>query len=566
MSDGESGGQRGKAEPTLIGPPQNSLLTRLTSGIGSVAEADRVAYATDNDDRAWKNHRLCDILERVHSGHIAAEYRSDLPGACQDLAELLSGPDSEHLVRALLHHPEHLLGVVLPDLLRPKEIKGETKTERNGRKEGAQASALYVWSVFTVCVEVLWQHVSSKVGSAHRHLEPLAARTRFLALTEPFRHQPDESKKSLNWVNWWQGESLQHLFGDSDTWVPLIRKARESRDVWREYLNQHQSLPLFDHASPLAIEEEIHWLTYKDPKSRQTFFANKPIQFTLPTFVTDLLVLSGPETETDEEENRKITPPEPTAADRAVLIDMVERHLLPRFAVAATWSAVCSLYQSTKLWAVQITYTILLLTLMAALGAVPLALCTETEWTSTGALITIGLFYCIIGFSTLFYGRAWAMPLLLRLPASGAVGLILLVTFHPSWWERVGKDWWLYAVLGGAALWYLLIEVRNHNTGMILSDTKVPFILTGRALAVALTGLVHSLFVALVGMVIITTTFGEKGDDLREIWAQSPEGNFTAILAAATFWCLAAGVFSQILWDDQPITAPLSHRRWRNER
>ena len=39
-----------------------------------------------------------------------------------------------------------------------------------------------------------------------------------------------------------------------------------------------------------------------------------------------------------------------------------------------------------------------------------------------------------------------------------------------------------------------------------------------------------------------------------------------AILLAATFWCLAAGVFSQILWDDQPITAPLSHRRWRDER
>ena len=26
---------------------------------------------------------------------------------------------------------------------------------------------------------------------------------------------------------------------------------------------------------------------------------------------------------------------------------------------------------------------------------------------------------------------------------------------------------------------------------------------------------------------------------------------------------LAAGVFSQILWDDRPITAPLAHLRWR---
>ena len=28
--------------------------------------------------------------------------------------------------------------------------------------------------------------------------------------------------------------------------------------------------------------------------------------------------------------------------------------------------------------------------------------------------------------------------------------------------------------------------------------------------------------------------------------------------------CLAVGVFSQILWDDRPITAPLAHLSWRN--
>jgi hypothetical protein len=36
------------------------------------------------------------------------------------------------------------------------------------------------------------------------------------------------------------------------------------------------------------------------------------------------------------------------------------------------------------------------------------------------------------------------------------------------------------------------------------------------------------------------------------------------LLVLAAAWCLAVGVFSQILWDDRPITAPLAHLSWRN--
>lgn len=35
------------------------------------------------------------------------------------------------------------------------------------------------------------------------------------------------------------------------------------------------------------------------------------------------------------------------------------------------------------------------------------------------------------------------------------------------------------------------------------------------------------------------------------------------VLILAVTWCLAVGVFSQILWDDRPITAPLAHMSWR---
>jgi hypothetical protein len=38
------------------------------------------------------------------------------------------------------------------------------------------------------------------------------------------------------------------------------------------------------------------------------------------------------------------------------------------------------------------------------------------------------------------------------------------------------------------------------------------------------------------------------------------------VICVAASWSFAAGVFLQILWDDQPVTAPLSHVTWRRRR
>ena len=143
------------------------------------------------------------------------------------------------------------------------------------------------------------------------------------------------------------------------------------------------------------------------------------------------------------------------------------------------------------------------------------------------------------------------------------MGLILLVAFHPDWWQHVGMNKGLLVVLGGAALGYLAVEARNHNTGSVAGGPGTPLVLVGRALAVAATGFVHSFFVAVMGMVTITTVFGRKGPSCvrsgREvrIWATQSD------LVGGHLLVSGSRVFSQILWDDQPITAPLSHRRWR---
>ena len=247
---------------------------------------------------------------------------------------------------------------MLPKWLRPRSHQGEDDqsteaTEANtrfrpggGQAENEtprekQASPLRVWAVFTVCMEAIWEHVAGPNGQAHRHLEPLAARTRFLALSEPFRHH-----NTPEWREWWQGKLLQHMFERSNTWVPLVRRVREARDMWRGHLSRYQELPLFDHAQPFAVEKEIRWLAFQDSKSERFPFSGGP------------LALSGP-VESPTGKAQGVDPPASTAVDRAVLVEAVERHLLPRFAVVAARSAVRGLYRRGRHWQAMVTYWLL---------------------------------------------------------------------------------------------------------------------------------------------------------------------------------------------------------------
>jgi hypothetical protein len=78
---------------------------------------------------------------------------------------------------------------------------------------------------------------------------------------------------------------------------------------------------------------------------------------------------------------------------------------------------------------------------------------------------------------------------------------------------------------------------------------------------------VHATLVALIGLVLVAPSFVNKGDSLHELFtnhAQAAQAGTVLALAAA--WCLTVGVFSQVLWDDRPITAALAHLKWRHER
>ena len=148
----------------------------------------------------------------------------------------------------------------------------------------------------------------------------------------------------------------------------------------------------------------------------------------------------------------------------------------------------------------------------------------------------------------------------------GEAGVKVAVRPQPA--ARVGVFWiavpargWLAAgALTAVSLGYLLIEVRNHGVaaGAALA----------RSVLVVTAGAVHALLVSVIAMEAVLPAFvgnGGSGRDLLAIWNRPGYGHAGVVLALAAAWCLAVGVFSQILWDDRPITATLAHLSWRRE-
>ncbi|WP_147280207.1 hypothetical protein [Marinitenerispora sediminis] len=223
---------------------------------------------------------------------------------------------------------------------------------------------------------------------------------------------------------------------------------------------------------------------------------------------------------------------------------MAERHLLPRFRVLA----VAALCEPTQ-W---VGYLPLYAAVAGGLGAVALA---AGGGHFGMAALAAAACYALIAAGAIGLGALWAAQWLLRLPAAAAVGLVALVAL-PDWWQRARLDspqhWWAFAALAGVAWGYLVIEGRNHG----LSASAC----LRRSTGVAAMGLAHGLLVSLIGLVAVAPAFAEEdaARPLSALWAGAT-GDPWAVLLLSSAWCLAIGVFSQILWDDRPITAPLRH-------
>ena len=96
----------------------------------------------------------------------------------------------------------------------------------------------------------------------------------------------------------------------------------------------------------------------------------------------------------------------------------------------------------------------------------------------------------------------------------------------------------------------------------------------GRRLArrppvVSLIGLIHGLLVSLIGLRFLLPIFAASPQNGPALSCWYAAGSchgmalpVPALLGLATAWSLAAGVFLQIIWDDEPVTAPLAHVSW----
>jgi hypothetical protein len=482
------------------------LLTRFTGGTGPTLAQLRLTDDESTDRAALDGPDLHHLLNPV------ATLR-DIPGP--------SPTDVTDHIGNLATHLGGRRRTLLAVLLRP-DLLLAALARRHG---GAEANPDDVWLRCCWTVEAAWQVVQIADTADETFaagdlslLWPVAARQRFLVLVEPLRRPHDWPVDD----RYGRGGGLPERVFGNDTRHDMIGRCRQARWTWQRCLDRYQDHPPLASAPSGQLEAEHDLLLFCDGP------ATAPL-------VLSWEAVGG---------QARCTP-----SDQATVDDVIERHLLPRFRVlrvrrlAAGHGGAAAGRVST-----------------AVLVTAATALVFAGAGQFRAAAVVAGVCYLTLGAGVVRYGRAWAAGWLLRLPAAAALGLAVLTTLHPDWWHTSPAGWPAALVLVAASYGYLAVEARNHGVA------ARPAIV--RALGVTGIGLAHALLVCLLGLVVVVPEYSEQGPTLAALWRADrwPPTTGWAVLASGTAWCLAVGVFSQILWDDRPITAPLAHLQWRKGR
>jgi hypothetical protein len=478
---------------------------RLTGGTGPAIQRGRPpgSGATDSEAlRTWQSGafaQLGDVRDDTWNAGQADAVISTLAGQLRENRRLLT---------AVLLAPDRVLDW------------------RIGQYDPARGKALIdCWTEMCCLAEAAWQATAPDLPAAGGYaagdaafLRPAAARLRFLVLSEPMRWR---GKDSAMWIKpdevFGGSGALDRVLG-KESWYLLIGRCREARTAWRTFLDAYQSHPVLSQAMPGELEQELRVLVL-----RGTRRLSAPLGLSVNP-------LSEP---------RPLTP-----EDKTLISDVIERHMLPRFDLVTVASV--ALFDYRPGWrAVRLTVC------GAAVLAAVAALACAAALLGRPAAVAAVICYLLICAGVLVLPGEWGMMWLLRMPAAAAVGMVVLIPVLPT----PPGGWAAVAVLAAASSGYLLIEVRNHGVS--------PGAACRRALLVAIIGAVHALMVALIGLVVVAPAFVPDGRGLRALWTHPGYGHAGTAVALAAAWCLSVGVFSQILWDDRPITAPLAHLSWR---
>jgi hypothetical protein len=402
-------------------------------------------------------------------------------------------------------------------------------------------------------------------------VEPLAARLRFLILSEPLRHRGSAESEWFAPIRTGgrQGK-ITDVFGN-DSWDELQNRIREARWAWLRHLDGFTTFPPLVAAGSQALEEELRLVVFTDAER---------------VWLRSALAVR-------EEQPQRHAPPGDD--DTAVQADVVENHLLPRFRLFdvallalrpgapaapdggadAHWvRTAAARVRNRAMSSLPVASAALVMVGVFAVGWFVARW--QLQWAGWAAALT----YAALVLGVVVNGPLYAAIWLLRWPAAAAIGLIALVGLNKAWWAggngsassvasigppavpplRVGllQLPTVTALLTAAAFGYLVLEARNHRVGAWAALL--------RSAGVLAIGACHALLVALVGLLVILPEFSEAGTDLLTSLTGNHHAAAARLLSDTTAWCLGAGVFSQILWDDRSITAPLAHVRWQSER
>lgn len=250
-----------------------------------------------------------------------------------------------------------------------------------------------------------------------------------------------------------------------------------------------------------------------------------------------------------DEELRSVADYGPVAGG-AVERAIVREAFLPRFMLTEVYKRL----RRPARWAASAIFALLVAVTAVWLLAVAGRLSSGARalWLSG---VLAGLAYALIVAAALF-DEVIGYLACLRLPAGAAVGTLALLSFGSGWLSTPGP-WWSWASLALViSTWgYLMLEARAHGAGRWAAP--------GRAALVALVGFAHALAVN----AIVIPVVGRALVDGLSANLSSLDGRAVGhLLTLAASVSLAAGVFVQVLWDDRPITYPLTHLAWSGRR
>ncbi|MGL4305099.1 MAG: hypothetical protein ACRCSF_03010 [Mycobacteriaceae bacterium] len=330
----------------------------------------------------------------------------------------------------------------------------------------------------------------------------------------------------------------------------LQQCARNARDCWLTILSSWEDDPWLAIRGEGKdwIESELKAISWIHPKNISTELAQKMKK-------DELLVLGSKSDDVNSSLNKM--------EHERISVKIAEEHWLPRGAV---WEATRIQFSSKR-----DSVLALLIGPLTALSLITLFF--TNRFHCIAALIPLAIFAVSLGF---YFGEKWFKISLLRIPATIAVGLALLISLTPRWWKSE-DGWILGAVLLVIALCYIIFECHSHGSSLPKA--------AGRGLAVWGIATLYAAALSIPVLVYVVPQIGEAGNCLnnpgtsvwesREVSDACQEPDMPAEMMAApakvvllmTGWSLTAGLIVQIMWQDMPITAPLGRvRRSRGSR